>query len=141
MTLKRVIACISISRSAKQKQKREWTRHQCFLQFSRLPRRHVASFGDIREDEIEDLARVLRLVLRNMYFGLNDPDLNYTIITAPAEAASAKYCHWYLSIVPRITEVAGFEMGSGTFINTVLPEAAAEFLRNIEVEKELPVAS
>ena len=40
-----------------------------------------------------------------------------------------KYFHWYLSVIPRLTRVAGFELGSGMFINTVLPEAAAEFLR------------
>ena len=42
--------------------------------------------------------------------------------------------YWYLSIIPRLTRVAGFELGSGTFINTVLPEAAAEFLRNVKVD-------
>jgi len=38
-----------------------------------------------------------------------------------------------LSIIPRLTRVAGFELGSGMFINTVLPEAAAEFLRNVKL--------
>jgi len=37
-------------------------------------------------------------------------------------------------VIPRLTRVAGFELGSGMFINTVLPEAWAEFLRNVDVE-------
>src|SRR5438067_2345296 len=70
-----------------------------------------------------------------LYVGLQDPDFNYTIRTAPAEYAGVKYFHWYLSIIPRLTRVAGFELGSGMFINTVLPEAAAEFLRNVKLAR------
>jgi UDPglucose--hexose-1-phosphate uridylyltransferase len=95
------------------------------------PRRHMASFGFIQNAEIDDLARVLKEVLAKLYFGLNNPDFNYTIRTAPHEYASVSYYHWYLSVIPRLTRVAGFELGSGTFVNTVLPEAAAEFLRNV----------
>jgi len=99
------------------------------------PRRHMASFGDINPAEIGDLAWVLRTILGKLYVGLQDPDFNYAIRTAPAEYAGVKYFHWYLSIIPRLTRVAGFELGSGMFINTVLPEAAAEFLRNVKLER------
>jgi UDPglucose--hexose-1-phosphate uridylyltransferase len=99
------------------------------------PRRHMATFGFIQEDELQDLAHVLRTVLAKMYIGLKNPDFNYTIRTAPAECAGVTYYHWYLSIIPRLTRVAGFELGSGMFINTVLPESAAEFLRNVKVEQ------
>ena len=98
------------------------------------PRRHMASFGDISEAELTDLGRVLRSILGKLYHGLENPDFNYTIRTAPAECVGVKYFHWYVSVIPRLTRVAGFELGSGMFINTVPPEAAAEFLRNIKVE-------
>jgi UDPglucose--hexose-1-phosphate uridylyltransferase len=94
----------------------------------------MASFGDINPEEIGDLTRVSRTILGKLYVGLQDPDFNYSIRTAPAEYAGVKYFHWYLSIIPRLTRVAGFELGSGMFINTVLPEAAAEFLRNVKLE-------
>ncbi len=42
-----------------------------------------------------------------------------------------RYYHWYLSVIPRLTKTAGFELGSGMYINTTLPEANAEFLRNV----------
>ena len=93
----------------------------------------MASFGAISQPELEDLGRVLRSVLAKLYHGLDNPDFNYTIRTAPAESAGVTYYHWYLSIIPRLTRVAGFELGSGMFINTMLPEAAAEFLRNVKV--------
>jgi len=98
------------------------------------PRRHMASFGDVSAVEMNDLARMLRSILAKLYHGLADPDFNFTIRSAPADSASAKYFHWYLSVIPRLTRVAGFELGSGMFINTVLPEAAAEFLRKVDVE-------
>jgi len=99
-----------------------------------FPRRHMANFGDISTSEITDLAHTLRKVLGKLYYGLGDPDFNYTFRSAPAELHGARYFHWYMSIIPRLTRVAGFELGSGMFINTVLPEAAAEFLRNVKPE-------
>jgi UDPglucose--hexose-1-phosphate uridylyltransferase len=96
------------------------------------PRRHMASFGDVSGAEINDLARMLRSILAKLYHGLADPDFNFTIRSAPAESVGVKYFHWYLSVIPRLTRMAGFELGSGMFINTVLPEAAAEFLRKVD---------
>ena len=100
-----------------------------------VPLRHMASFGEITELEIADLARVLRTLLAKIYVGLGNPDLNFTVRSGPAEYARARHYHWYVSVIPRLTRVAGFELGSGMFINTVLPEAAAEFLRGVSVEK------
>lgn len=100
-----------------------------------FPLRHMASFGEITSVEISDLARVLRLLLAKLYLGLENPDLNFTVRSAPSDYAGARHFHWYLSVIPRLTRVAGFELGSGMFINTVLPEAAAEFLRKVAAEK------
>lgn len=98
------------------------------------PKRHSASFAQMDEKEKQDLARVLRRVLAKLYKGLEDPDYNYTIRTAPHDAAGVRYYHWYLSVVPRVTKMAGFELGSGMFINVALPEEAAKFLRGIAVD-------
>jgi len=103
------------------------------------PRRHMASFGAISDAEIQDMALVLKMILAKLYVGLQNPDFNYAIRTAPHENAGVMYYHWYVSIIPRLTRVAGFELGSGMFINTVLPEAAAEFLRNLPLEAAAPV--
>jgi len=98
-----------------------------------FPRRHMACFGEINPEEIRDLARVLQAVLAKLYFGLGNPAYNYVIRTAPIANSSSRYYHWYLSVIPRLTRVAGFELGSGMYINVTLPEASAEFLRNVEV--------
>jgi len=100
-----------------------------------FPLRHMASFGEITAAEIADLAHVLRTLLAKIYVGLENPDLNFTIRSGPVDNAGARHFHWYVSVIPRLTRVAGFELGSGMFINTVLPEAAADFLRNVSVER------
>ena len=100
----------------------------------------MASFGDISSSEIAELDRVLRTVLAKLYIGLDNPDFNFTIRTAPAECVGVRYFYWYMSIIPRLTRTAGFELGSGMFINTVIPEEAAEFLRNVKVETAVGVS-
>ncbi len=98
-----------------------------------IPRRHSSSFLFITPEELRDIAVVLRKLLRQLYFGLNDPDYNYLIRSAPEHEYGAAYLHWYISVVPRVTRTAGFELGSGMFINTALPEESAAFLRSVEV--------
>ncbi|MGD0986899.1 MAG: galactose-1-phosphate uridylyltransferase [Candidatus Sulfotelmatobacter sp.] len=100
-----------------------------------FPLRHMATFGEITAAEISDLARVLRTLLAKLYIGLDNPDLNFTVRSGPSDYVGARHFHWYVSVIPRLTRTAGFELGSGMFINTVLPEAAAEFLRGVGVEK------
>jgi len=98
-----------------------------------FPRRHASSFADITENEMGDLALCLKTVLSKIYYGLGDPDLNYVINSVLFDDKKMKTMHWHISIVPRITQPAGFEIGSGIFINTSLPEKAAEFLRQVKV--------
>jgi UDPglucose--hexose-1-phosphate uridylyltransferase len=100
-----------------------------------FPLRHMASFGEITSAEISDLARVLRMLLGKIYIGLENPALNFTVRSGPSDYVGARHFHWYVSVIPRLTRVAGFELGSGMFINTVLPESAAEFLRGIAVTR------
>ncbi|MGQ9500596.1 MAG: galactose-1-phosphate uridylyltransferase [Anaerolineae bacterium] len=96
-----------------------------------VPRRHEASFLRASSTELADLGDILRRVLRKLYCGLRDPDYNYIIRTAPVRDPGHEYLHWYLTVVPRVTRAAGFELGSGMFINTTLPESAAAFLRSV----------
>jgi UDPglucose--hexose-1-phosphate uridylyltransferase len=98
-----------------------------------VPKAHRASFGEITDAQIADLALILKNVLARLYFGLNNPDYNYIIRSIPGPVRRNEYYHWYLSIVPRIVKTAGFELGSGIYINTALPETSAEFLRNVDI--------
>lgn len=98
------------------------------------PRDSGASFGNATERELQELARVLRLNLLKLYRGLNNPDFNYAIDSAPGGHEIDRYYRWRLRIVPRLTEIAGFEIGSGIHINTALPEETAAFMRELKIE-------
>ena len=98
-----------------------------------FPKRHGASFSDITDAEVIDFAAELKAALQRIFIGLEDPDYNYVIRSSRPVDATNRYCHWYLSLVPRVTETAGFELGTGMFINTVLPEESAAFLRSVRI--------
>jgi UDPglucose--hexose-1-phosphate uridylyltransferase len=98
------------------------------------PHHHTASFAEATPEQLADLARLLRLILRKVYFGLANPDYNIAVRTPPSEARGLRYYHWYVSLIARVTRVAGFEIGSGMFINPSLPETSAAFLRNAPVD-------
>jgi UDPglucose--hexose-1-phosphate uridylyltransferase len=98
-----------------------------------IPRKHSVSFLYSQSDELGDLARLLRDVLRRLYLGLRDPAYNLIIRTAPVKEISNDYLHWYITIVPRLSQTAGFELGSGIFINPSIPEESATFLREVKI--------
>lgn len=106
-----------------------------------MPRKSNPFFETIGPEEREALAESLQQVLGRLYTGLNDPAYNYYIHSAPCDESGfvcdkSLFGHfrWHISILPRITTWAGFELGTGIEINTVLPEDAAAFLR----EQTLP---
>lgn len=95
-----------------------------------VPRRHGPTFLDQNPAEILGLASIMREVLARLYNGLRDPDYNYIIRSAPNRDSSSAYLHWYVSVIPRVTKAAGFELGTGMSINPSLPEESARFLRD-----------
>jgi UDPglucose--hexose-1-phosphate uridylyltransferase len=96
-----------------------------------LPRLHRPSFLAVGDEELACLASIMRTLFGKLYHGLGDPDFNYIIRSAPFRDLDSAYIHWYVSIVPRVTRSAGFELGSGMHINPVLPEESAAFLRDM----------
>ncbi len=94
-----------------------------------LPIRHLAAYEDSEVDELRGLAGVLGDFLRRMNRVLGDPPFNFMLHTAPLRDGQADSFHWHLEIIPKLTKVAGFEWGSGFFINPMPPEDAAEALR------------
>ncbi len=93
------------------------------------PRRHNASFTWIHPAEITGLADALLKSLRALHDVLGNLSYNFLIRTAPIGDEDVRYLHWYIVIVPRISTPAGFEMGSGIYINPASPEMCAAELR------------
>jgi len=98
------------------------------------PRRHMASYISINGEEIDELAGVLRSLLLKISNCLDNPDYNYVLRSSPIGDEDTRYLHWYIVVIPKITTPAGFEIGSGIYINTVAPEDSARFLRETKTD-------
>lgn len=101
-----------------------------------FPRRHSSSFDEITDAEVLDLAFTLKTVLAKLYYGLNNPDYNYSIRSLPTDSFAKDYFHWYLAVIPRLGITAGFELGSGMYINPSLPEESAKYLSELQIPEE-----
>jgi len=99
-----------------------------------VPKKQQASFGSVSDESLGNLAHILRINLIKLYQGLNDPDFNYVIDTAPVSDENELYYMWHMRIIPRLTEIAGFEIGSGIYINTAVPEETAWFIRDLNTQ-------
>ena len=95
-----------------------------------LPVRHRSAFEESGIEEIRGLAAALRDLLGRINRTLGDPPYNFMLHTAPLREPVLDHFHWHLEVIPKLTRVAGFEWGSGFFINAVPPEDAAAALRN-----------
>lgn len=99
-----------------------------------VPKRHSSHFETTSRESLAAMAVVLQGVLRKLERALDNPPYNYMLHTAPFGSADLPHYHWHLEIIPRVTGIAGFEWGSGFYINSVLPEQAGAILRETEVE-------
>ncbi len=93
-----------------------------------LPKRHNAKF-DFNDEELTDFADILSKILKALHKIFPDLSYNYIIKSAPIEDHNVEYFHWYLEILPRLTMPAGFEMGSGIYINPTPPEEASKEIK------------
>jgi UDPglucose--hexose-1-phosphate uridylyltransferase len=112
-----------------------------------VPKQHNSDFVNITEAEYAGLAEALKTTLQKMRTALLDPPFNYLIHTAPFRRPRDGYWatiqqdyHWHVEILPRLTRAAGFEEGSGFYINPTTPEEAAAVLIKapLALEHNLP---
>ena len=94
-----------------------------------LPRHHGARFEDAPRPVFENLAKMLRSVLQRMDKVLERPAYNLVLHSAPPVEPVGDYYHWHVEILPRLTRNAGFEWGTGYYINPTSPEEATQVLR------------
>jgi UDPglucose--hexose-1-phosphate uridylyltransferase len=94
-----------------------------------LSKDHGSNFENVSDESCRELARVIQTVLGKLYRAVGNPDFNFAIYSAPLRENNLEYFHWNLKIFPRVAMPAGFEIGSGMSIVSVIPEAAAEYLR------------
>lgn len=98
-----------------------------------LPKRHAGYFEESQKLQFEHLAMILSECLRRMDKTLARPAYNFILHSSPLHERTGEFYHWHLEIIPKLTQVAGFEWGTGFYINPVSPEESATFLRNAEI--------
>ncbi len=99
-----------------------------------LPKVHNASYEDVQENgEFGSLSYILKDVFTRINKVLNNPPYNMLIHSSPFTEEHNEYYHWHIEIMPKLVRVAGFEWGTGFYINPTTPEEAAKYLREVEI--------
>ncbi|MFA5069226.1 MAG: galactose-1-phosphate uridylyltransferase [Candidatus Omnitrophota bacterium] len=104
------------------------------FEISIIPRRHQAYFTNISDGQIENFARILKEILMRVRQALHNPPYNFIIHTTPLNGNNSSndfhvYYHWHVEVMPKLSKIAGFEWGSGFYINSTSPETASRYLR------------
>ncbi len=100
-----------------------------------VPKKHSSHFEQISPQQVNNLARVIRLYFAKLRKGLNNPAYNLFIHTSPNRSPSQVYYHWHVEILPKLNIQAGFEIGSGIMINITRPEDTAAYLKGIDLQE------
>jgi len=106
---------------------------RCTFEVWSLPREENPHYLQVRDRDLLDLAAILQKVLRGIKNALEDPPYNFVLHTAPlpAEGEETPSYHWHIEVIPRLTRLAGFEWGTGFYVNPTPPEEAARLLREV----------
>jgi len=97
-----------------------------------VPKRHESNYEAEPKERLALCAQALGTTLRRLAAALGDPAFNFIVHSNPLRDPSSLSYHWHIEVMPALTQVAGFEWGSGFHINPVPPEEAADFLRRVD---------
>lgn len=94
-----------------------------------LPKKHDSAYENSPPGNYKELASAIRTLASKMDLVLDGPAYNMVIHSAPVMDLPTDHYHWHVEFMPKLTKVAGFEWGTGFYINPTSPEEAAKFLR------------
>lgn len=95
-----------------------WIAYQQWI----VPKRHVAELSALADEELVALADLLREAAAAT--SRIAAAFNWAFINFPGGTG-----HCYVDVLPRMTAIAGLELGTGTFVEIIDPARAAESLR------------
>jgi UDPglucose--hexose-1-phosphate uridylyltransferase len=103
-----------------------------------VPFDHAKDFRTLDDEGRGELAEMLRFAESLLIAELGDVSINWIFLNGLLRTEPDEF-HWYVEVIPRLASLAGFELGSGLFINVVPPQDAAVALQvHLEkVEQEL----
>lgn len=89
-------------------------------------KKHIPSFGEFNDEMISELADIIKKILSAVKTLRNGICYNICLEDTPKGYDG----HWYMKVLPRMGNPAGFEYGTNSYINPILPEEAAKYMRN-----------
>ncbi len=98
-----------------------------------LPKDHHSHFERITDEMLQHLAITMKTVLGKINIALNTPPYNFVVHTSPMQEEPLEHYHWHIEFMPKLTKIAGFEWGTGFYINPTSPEDAAQYLKNVNL--------
>jgi UDPglucose--hexose-1-phosphate uridylyltransferase len=101
-----------------------------------FPQTGHAHFEKMPEEQLTYLGEAMQIVLKNMHAGLNNPDYNFFIHTAPldtTEIDAHNFYTWHIEIIPKVSMIGAFELGSGIDVNVVDPDESAKILKETHI--------
>ena len=107
------------------------------FEISIIPKKHKSYFNDIGDEETENFARILQDVLTRIKIVLGNPPYNFIIHTNSINGNNIECYHWHVEVMPKLSKIAGFEWGTGFYINPTPPELASRYLREVQVKAQL----
>jgi len=96
-----------------------------------LPQKHESAFAP--DGNFSMLAEILQRTMKQIDKVLDYPPYNIMLHTSAFNDEVNEHYHWHLEIMPKLTKIAGFEWGSGFYINPTPPEEAAKFMREAKI--------
>jgi UDPglucose--hexose-1-phosphate uridylyltransferase len=95
-----------------------------------IPKRHSGYFSQMLPEEIQALAVILKDTVARIKKIFVNLSYNYIIHSSPVNGdGEIEYYHWHIEFMPKLTRVAGFEWGTGFYIDPTPPELSADYLK------------
>lgn len=100
-----------------------------------VPKKHKTAFTDINQGQVDNFSQILKDILTRIKVLLDDPPYNFIIHTNPLNGNGNEIYHWHAEIMPKLSKIAGFEWGTGFYINSTPPELASKYLKEVNIQQ------
>ena len=98
-----------------------------------LPKKHSFLYISLDDDAFGQLTDIFSECMRRLDKCIPNVPYNFVLHSAPLRSQPLDHFHWHFEIMPKLTTIAGFEWGSGFYINPIPPEDAAKYLKEVKL--------
>lgn len=98
-----------------------------------IPRYHHSNYAAQDENSLQALTDIFSESLRRLDACIPNAPYNFVLHTQPLRSPQLDHYHWHFEIVPKLTSIAGFEWGTGFYINPMPPEETCKYLKEVEL--------